>query len=528
MSVHDKEGTHIILVLSISLIKIMWIHINKCNRVKVALNNNGCLRLMSTKTKGGLNSETAASFVYTELPNKSYIKLIGPEAPKFLNGLVTTKLLPSFVKKNLTTISPGDEGKLDASNDTEVKFDDCSSNWGIYNESSYNGSYLSRFGTYTGFLNSKGKLISDSIIYPTPVFLSENSLADKKSTRHPAYLLEFDSSIVNRILGIFETHRLNSKIRYGIVSANKLKTWEIMIKLPTPPPDHLNPWIENVLDPLSLVKNTNNANDLSKNILSMLFKEPSDNFKGIYIDRRMDMILDNDNSSPQLIRVVTTSEIDDIYKYFNKESFPFPVENLKVTPEYFKQYRLKNGLIDGMSDVKTETIWPLELNYDFFVNTLSADKGCYLGQEITHRMISTDLLKKRLLPVKLVGYEQLSQCNNDGKYKEITFRRVVNKIKEIEPNVTDPLPSPIYNPFPSTNIPKSQRPVGSLISSEGEDGVALIRTEYFDMIFNDSNRKHRNKLLITLESEFPDHKPKTIEVIPRIPFWLESWKENSQ
>lgn len=50
-----------------------------------------------------------ALLVYGEIPNKSYLQVRGPDTIGFLNGLVTSKLLPTFVKKNLTTIEVSDE-----------------------------------------------------------------------------------------------------------------------------------------------------------------------------------------------------------------------------------------------------------------------------------------------------------------------------------------------------------------------------------------------------------------------------------
>ncbi|EDO15672.1 hypothetical protein Kpol_1008p9 [Vanderwaltozyma polyspora DSM 70294] len=475
------------------------------------------VRFGSTST--ALNSdltETQACFRYSEISNKAYIKIIGPEAPKFLNGLVTAKLLPKFVKKNLTTISPNSDTLKELGNGEIVRFDESHDNWGIYNEVSANGPYISRFGVYTGLLNSKGKLITDTIIYPTPLIFDKTPVGGKN---YPIYLLEFDNSIVDDVLEIFDIHKLNSKIKYKKLKASNYKVWDISIKLPKVSQTSPNPWVENIHEPISTSKTSDISNQLSESMMRFLFQgEVIDSILACYIDKRFELLQDKDSNSPQLLRIITNSDINDISEHFNFNSFPFPFKIENVSPNEFRSYRLKNGIIDSVRDFRSETIWPLELNFDFFLNSVNPDKGCYLGQEITTRMFSTGILRKRLIPVKLENYQNLKDNEDTAtNYYDITLQTPISVKNEA---------TEINNPFSNQAFSRRQRPIGTLICNEGENGVAIIRTEYLNSIFKNQGNLNNN-MFIRIESKISDSETKTIKVIPRKPFWYETWEEKN-
>lgn len=74
----------------------------------------------------------------------------------------------------------------------------------------------------------------------------------------------------------------------------------------------------------------------------------------------------------------------------------------KAGPDDYDRLRLTLGVPDGSRDLIVEKSTLLESNYDT-LNAISWDKGCYLGQELTARMKYRGLVKKRLMPVTLVG-----------------------------------------------------------------------------------------------------------------------------
>lgn len=98
--------------------------------------------------------------------SKSIIKIRGPDATKFLNGLVTSRLLPNVVKKKQHTIS---ESENRHSNLSEII--DVSKNYGLMHEDIYDPDYninISRDGINSMILNSKGRVVTDCFLYPDP------------------------------------------------------------------------------------------------------------------------------------------------------------------------------------------------------------------------------------------------------------------------------------------------------------------------------------------------------------------------
>ena len=63
--------------------------------------------------------------------------------------------------------------------------------------------------------------------------------------------------------------------------------------------------------------------------------------------------------------------------------------------------RIGLGIPDATCDLQQQTIL-LEAGFDE-LNGISWDKGCYMGQELTARTKYRGLIKKRLMPCKVVG-----------------------------------------------------------------------------------------------------------------------------
>lgn len=449
-------------------------------------------------------------FNYSLLENRTYIRIRGPDTVKFLNGLVTSKLLPHFIKKNLTTVEenevPTEEGTTKADPIIPVpEFDARLGNWGLYNEKGIQGPYISRFGLYSAFLNGKGKLITDTIIYPTPVTVSE------QIPNYPEYLLELHENVVDKILHVLQTHKLASKIKFEKIDHSSLKTWDVEVQFPNLPKDIENPWFDNLLDPMALPKNSIDANNFAVNVLNSLFNSDP-RILGIYVERRTESMSRHYSTFPQSFRIVTSEQVDDLSKLFNFNVFDFPFQVNKKASVQVREIRFQKGLIDSTEDYISETLLPLELNFDFFPNTISTNKGCYVGQELTARTYATGILRKRLVPVKLDNY-QLLDTDPERKYAEFHIDNVVEKsLAEHEPTL---------NPFtnkPPERTKRKQRPAGLLISNEGLYGVALLRTEHFSAAFSSDE---------PVEFYITTTKGENIKITPQKPFWFSDWKNNN-
>ena len=66
------------------------------------------------------------------------------------------------------------------------------------------------------------------------------------------------------------------------------------------------------------------------------------------------------------------------------------------------RHRLSLGLPDGSSDLDAEKTVLLEAGFDE-LGGISWTKGCYMGQELTARTRYRGLLKRRLVPVSIIG-----------------------------------------------------------------------------------------------------------------------------
>lgn len=430
---------------------------------------------------------------------KSFLKIRGPEAPKFLNGLVTSKLLPSFTKKNLTTINPNQE---DENNQLELEFDETHSNWGVFNEMSYNGSYISRFGIYTGILNSKGRLLTDTLLYPSPL-----CNGSKKTMAWPEYLLEFDPSIGSTLDKMLDLHVLTSKVKTKFYE-DALISWDIRILLPGLHAKDENPWISNVLEPSTMTKNPEDAHAFAAGLASALFQGNETQIVAMYIERRTDQLTEADGTMGQQFRVVTKKDVD-LKSIINPQGFPFEFKLEELDAMFFRKLRFEQGYVDSVRDYRPESLLPLELNFDFMPNTVSADKGCYIGQELTARTFATGILRKRLVPVTLLNPENYPLAQ-DKQYPDISM--------EPDPNETDHVGGvSAINPFGNSKPTKRRRPAGSLIASEGDKGVALMRIEHFKRAFH--GEEHDDPFYIATQND------KIIRVIPKQPFWLHDHEE---
>ncbi len=109
------------------------------------------------------------------------------------------------------------------------------------------------------------------------------------------------------------------------------------------------------------------------------------------------------------------------------------------TAEDYDALRLSLGLPDGSRDLTVEKSTLLESGFEE-LNGVDFDKGCYMGQELTARTKYRGLVKKRLMPVTIVG----------------------------------PLPES------GTEILQDGKNAGEMRSSGNGQGIALIRLECFD------------------------------------------------
>ena len=110
-----------------------------------------------------------------------------------------------------------------------------------------------------------------------------------------------------------------------------------------------------------------------------------------------------------------------------------------ATAEEWDRHRLSLGLPDGSRDMEAEKSVLLEAGFDE-LHGVSWTKGCYMGQELTARTKYRGLVKRRLVPVRIEGEA----------------------------------------PPPGTPVLHEGRDVGTMRSSRGAAGLAVLRLEVLD------------------------------------------------
>lgn len=105
-------------------------------------------------------------------------------------------------------------------------------------------------------------------------------------------------------------------------------------------------------------------------------------------------------------------------------------------PEPYDQLRISLGVPDGSRDLQLEKSILLENGFEE-LKGVDFDKGCFMGQELTARTKYRALIKKRLMPVKING----------------------------------------SRPATGSPVTANSREVGTLFSTAGDWGLALLRLE---------------------------------------------------
>ncbi|MBT5049785.1 MAG: folate-binding protein YgfZ [Rhodospirillaceae bacterium] len=82
-----------------------------------------------------------------------------------------------------------------------------------------------------------------------------------------------------------------------------------------------------------------------------------------------------------------------------------PIERCGFSASAESEYhvmRVSLGVAAGDPEIEPEKSFPMDYGLDE-LNGVSFTKGCYVGQEVTVRMKTRDLVRKRLVPVRLEG-----------------------------------------------------------------------------------------------------------------------------
>ncbi|CAF0983070.1 unnamed protein product [Adineta ricciae] len=241
---------------------------------------------------------------------------------------------------------------------------------------------------YSMLLNARGRILYDMIIY--------NHQINKSS-----YLIEISQNAIADFLRLLRTYKLRRQVNIEDVTS-KYRIWSLL-------------YLQDEV--------ASTTNDLRENF----------NFK----TRQGLIVGQSDPRHASLgIRLITERQT----QITNLVDSCTPSSDSSI----YKRWLYQHGIAEGTEDIPPGECIPLEYNI-VFLNGVSFSKGCYIGQELIARTHHTGVIRKRLMPVQITNYEELSK-SSDNKTNDLT---IVNE--------------------------ETKRRAGKLRSSIEHDGIALIR-----------------------------------------------------
>lgn len=313
------------------------------------------------------NSTQTGGKMLVHLNDRSVLRIRGNEASSFLQGLITNNM------KHLEEGAPS---------------------------------------IYTLFLNTKGRVMYDAIVY--------------KNEKSDSYYIECDSQIAESLQRHLKMYRVRRKIDIEHIG------------------DKINVW--SVFDSTKYLDGTTANENENCKLEGMIF--PCGTLNGKTSKIIDGVMIYEDPRLPDLgLRILAESQIDrhEIIKHLDSDVLSENVEN-------YRAFRYKLGVGEGIHDLPPGKALPLEINCDY-LHGVSFHKGCYIGQELTARTYHTGVVRKRLMPLmfdnianKPLAYDEkiLNESGNvvgkfrghSGKYG-LGLMRINEAVSANQLNVSD-------------------------------------------------------------------------------------------
>lgn len=281
-----------------------------------------------------------SSFRLTKLVNRKLIRISGPDCYSYLQSLFSNDLRYLYEPDRV----PKRQHAFVSSN------------------------VLSTF-----MLNAQGRVICDLLLYRTPNTNYQCGFSPPGEAKEPDELLiECDSSIANGLANTLYAYRVRRKVSLEL--AQDLNVWCLFPVLGegNHPTNHEQSALQ----------------DLKSAVLT---KEVVENDVTMVNDPRLDLMG---------VRILSNSSYDFamIKHQIGSKFNVFDINETSVKRYILHKYSL--GIGEGSEDHPEGNCLPLECNADL-LGSVSFDKGCYLGQELTARIHYTGVIRKRLMPVVL-------------------------------------------------------------------------------------------------------------------------------
>ncbi|KAL6926408.1 hypothetical protein ACO0SA_003897 [Hanseniaspora valbyensis] len=479
----------------------------------------------------------------SEKINTQFVSIYGPDTVEFLNGMITTKLKDKYVKKNLMTINDEDDFKTDKNVmddlkmlsqtnplvDDILRFEDnkmIDKNETIEKMSLYDElqeSYGNTKGQLTALLNSKSRIISLIRLY-TPFIMRRGHKykeiileLPKLQSKSPENELDDENDPIK----ILAKHSKLSKIKFNVDILNDSKlgfdVWEIYFKGSIIRNDFELEILNNIIEDSRLNYNFNKQFHFNE-----ILNQKNDSIISVFLD---DVFY---NCS-----LVDSQDGELFYKYkvLTKKNEVTTVEDIiqdnisiEIDPEMpsiIKELTKKYGLYD-LNDINPSTLLPLDLALEYSPNCVSFDKGCYIGQELTTRMHSTNKIIKRCVPITI---------KNDSN-AEIVEGWGIHTDSTIKENDNDSLKAETSNSVFGSSKPlkKRNKPIGKLVVYNEKTSVALVtmKLDYLKDFYYLNNPENRTFYLLPPKEKIKklsneDIEKVKIDIVLNKPYWIEEY-----
>ncbi|CAK7910131.1 putative transferase CAF17, mitochondrial [[Candida] anglica] len=404
--------------------------------------------------------------------SKTIVRVEGPDATKFLNGLITTRMLPTLVKKKEHTISSIDNRHAEL-----AELIDIHTNWGVMHEDLYDPEQhilVRRDGLNSMFLNSKGRILTDCFVYPEPFCSKSGGDVHVTADAVPSFLVEIDSKVYSQLKMMLSLHKLNAKVKIKPTDLESHYYYNDSLEF--------DDWLENIQNEFfattSPVSAWESANEFFKSD-----KLLGPGVLGFAIDNRIP------NFGIKMISGANESKI-----FSDKFLSQFGTPEL-VPEQTIVQRRYLNGLFEVSDASKGQQLLPFEANLDY-TNGLSIEKGCYVGQELTIRTFNNGVIRKRIFPVQFFALDSINVDKIDPDLILDPTDRVVAALSKIDQSVLPNLEvTPLVekqnadeeeskaaaqdaapSPFGSRVVRKRNKSAGKILSVRDNLGFILANT----------------------------------------------------
>eukprot|EP00002_Diphylleia_rotans_P034211 TRINITY_DN7331_c0_g1_i1.p1 TRINITY_DN7331_c0_g1~~TRINITY_DN7331_c0_g1_i1.p1 ORF type:complete len:356 (+),score=67.97 TRINITY_DN7331_c0_g1_i1:48-1115(+) len=160
------------------------------------------------------------------------------------------------------------------------------------------------------------------------------------------------------------------------------------------------------------------------------------------------------------------------------------IDGFTSVPEtYYDLLRTAHGIAEGQSELGNGKLVPLEANLDY-LNAISWTKGCYQGQELSARTHYRGVVRKRILPVRLIPtvspieYASLFAETQKQYSEAISNKTAFPQFVDANANYGSLISSSV-DIFPSQNATDAKKDsVATLLVHRANIGLAMVYMDH--------------------------------------------------